>query len=164
MHTLCSYVIGLHTAVPEVNIEMSNITIPEPDPEVEICFTLSTGITEEVVINAETGAKSGATNQAIGIYTLISYHSGGHLRTIYAQIFSTLAAGSDYETTTLMLTFEPSGGGQRVCGTVPIINDQLGNEPDELFSVTITSISNPNIMIGPDVETCVSIIDADGMC
>ena len=62
-----------------------------------------------------------------------------------------------------MVTFEPSGDGQTVCGTVPIINDTLGNEPDELFSVRITGVSDSKIMIGPDDEACVSIIDDDCM-
>ena len=53
-----------YIAVPEVNIVMPNITVPEPVPEVEICFTLSTGITDEVIVTAETGPKSGAANQA----------------------------------------------------------------------------------------------------
>ena len=61
------------------------------------------------------------------------------------------------------MTFEPSGDGQMVCGAVPIINDTLGNEPAELFSVRITGVSDSNIMIGPDNEACVSIIDDDGM-
>ena len=91
----------------------------------------------------------------------ITYHKleEGHEN----HLLATPAAGSDYETTTVMVTFQPSGSGQRVCGTVPIINDQIGNEPDELFSVTITSVSDPNIMIGPSAEACVSIIDDDGM-
>ena len=60
------------TAVPEVNIDMPNITVPETDPDVEICFTLSTGITDEVVVTTETGPKSGAANQATGKF--INYH------------------------------------------------------------------------------------------
>ena len=75
------------------------------------------------------------------------------------QFFST--ADSDYETTTLMLTFEPSGDGQTVCGNVPIIDDNLGLEPNELFSVRITSASGANVMIGDD-ESFVEIIDNDG--
>ena len=72
------------------------------------------------------------------------------------------AAGSDYETTTLMLPFEPSGDGQTVCGRVPIIDDNLGLEPNELFSVRITSVSGANVMIGDQDESCVEIIDDDG--
>ena len=60
-----------------------------------------------------------------------------------------------------MLRFAPSDDGQRVCGKVPIINDML-DEPNEQFSVRITSVSNPSIMIGPSNETCVTIIDDDG--
>ena len=54
--------------VVEVNIEMRNVTVPESDPNVEICFSLSSGITEEVIVTAETGPKAGAANQATGIY------------------------------------------------------------------------------------------------
>ena len=74
---------------------------------------------------------------------------------------SVSTAGSDYETTTLMLPFEPSGDGQTVCGNVPIIDDDLGNEPNELFSVTITSVSDGSIAIGQESETCVTIEDND---
>ena len=89
----------------------------------------------------------------------ITYHQEGHEN----HLLATPAAGSDYETTTVMVTFQPSGSGQRVCGTVPIINDTLGNEPAELFSVRITGVSDSNIVIGPNNEACVSIIDDDGM-
>ena len=71
------------------------------------------------------------------------------------------AADSDYATTTLMITFEPSSDGQRVCGPVPIIDDLL-DEANEQFSVRITSVSNPNINVGMNDETCVTIIDDDG--
>jgi hypothetical protein len=60
-----------------------------------------------------------------------------------------------------MITFEPSSDGQRVCGIVPIIDDLL-DEANELFSVRITSVSNPGIMVGTNAETCVTIIDDDG--
>ena len=60
-----------------------------------------------------------------------------------------------------MITFEPSSDGQRVCGPVPIIDDLL-DEANELFSVRITSVSNPNIMVSMNDETCVTIIDDDG--
>ena len=62
------------------------------------------------------------------------------------------------------MVFEPLAGGQTVCGRVPINDDSLGNEPDELFSVTITSVSVPGIMIGPNRESCVTITDNDGKC
>ena len=71
------------------------------------------------------------------------------------------AADVDYTTRTFMLTFEPSSDGQMLCGRVPIINDNL-DERNEQFSVTITSVSNTDVMIGPSRETCVTIIDDDG--
>ena len=79
-------------------------------------------------------------------------------------IISMFAAGSDYTTTTLMLTFMPSSDGRTVCGKVPIIDDKLANEGTEQFSVRITRTSDPRIKIGPNAETCVNIIDDDGMC
>ena len=45
---------------------MRNISVPEPVGEVPICIELSTGITEQVVVTAVTGPKSGAANQATG--------------------------------------------------------------------------------------------------
>ena len=71
------------------------------------------------------------------------------------------AADTDYETTTLMVVFEPSADGQTVCGNVTIHDDLLGNEPNELFSVTITSVSIPGVRIGQNDETCVTIVDND---
>ena len=76
---------------------------------------------------------------------------------------SMIAAGSDYATTTLMLTFVPSSDDRTVCGKVPIVDDKLANEGTEQFSVSITLTSDPRIRIGPNAETCVNIIDDDGM-
>ena len=74
-----------------------------------------------------------------------------------------LAAGVDYVSTTRMLTFVPSNDRQRVCTTVPLTNDNL-DEPDELFSVRIIDVSPDNsTMMGPNSESCVTIIDDDGM-
>ena len=61
-----------------------------------------------------------------------------------------------------MLTFEPSDNEQTRCGSVPIIDDNLGLEPNELFSVRITSVTGSSAIIG-DGETCVEITDNDGM-
>ena len=74
-----------------------------------------------------------------------------------------LAAGVDYVSTTRMLTFVPSNDRQRVCTTVPITDDNL-DEPNELFSVRIidTSLAS-GILIGTNSESCVTIIDDDGM-
>ena len=69
----------------------------------------------------------------------------------------------DYDSTTLMLTFTPSSDRQRVCDKVPI-NDDLLDEPNEQFSVRITEVSSTSVMIGPNRESCVTIIDDDGMC
>ena len=60
-----------------------------------------------------------------------------------------------------MVMFPPSAGGQTVCGNVPIMDDDLGNEGDELFSVIITSVSGDKVMIGPNNESCVTILDDD---
>ena len=76
-----------------------------------------------------------------------------------------LAAGADYTSTTRMLTFMPSDDRQSVCTTVLLTDDNV-DEPNELFSVRIigTRISPENsIMVGPNSESCVTIIDDDGM-
>ena len=49
---------------------MENVTVPESDPTVDICFSLSSGITEQVIVTAETGPKTGAADQATGTYVL----------------------------------------------------------------------------------------------
>ena len=61
-----------------------------------------------------------------------------------------------------MLTFSPvpiDDNLQMLCTTIPIINDTIANEPDEQFSVTLTSAS-PVGTFGEDT-TCVTIIDDD---
>ena len=42
-------------AVIEVNVDMGNVTVPESDPTVEICFSLSSGISELVVVTSGVG-------------------------------------------------------------------------------------------------------------
>ena len=68
------------------------------------------------------------------------------------------AAGSDYEATTITVTFE-SCDSQEICGSVPIINDTIANELNEQFSVTLIS-AIPEGRFG-DNETCITIIDDD---
>ena len=61
------------------------------------------------------------------------------------------------------MEFIPSDEGTTTrCANVPIIDDQLGNEALEPFSVSFVSIS-PAGQEGPDRETCVFIVDDDGM-
>ena len=75
-----------------------------------------------------------------------------------------LAADADYSTTTIMVTFMPSDQGvQELCGIVPIIDDMIGNEPNEELSVTLISSDPPGAKFG-DRESCITIIDDDGEC
>ena len=67
----------------------------------------------------------------------------------------------DYTTSTFMVMFKPATDGQTLCGNVPIINDDVGNEGDELFSVVITNVSSSKVSIGPNSESCVTIVDDD---
>lgn len=67
------------------------------------------------------------------------------------------AADLDYVSTTVMLTFEPTDEGTLImCFNVTIIDDSLGNEPDEQFSVTISDPAG-----NMDSEACITIIDND---
>ena len=67
----------------------------------------------------------------------------------------------DYENTTLMFTFEPSDDIPLCkCANVTIIDDSLGNEPDEQFSVSFVSIE-PLGMFDPTSEACVTITDKE---
>ena len=73
------------------------------------------------------------------------------------MIFS--AADLDYNSTTVMLTFMPfDEGTQTICFNVSIIDDFLGNEPDEEFSVTISDTDPAGSV---NSEACVTIIDND---
>ena len=62
------YVLILYNTVtvPEVNVMVPDISVPEGDQNVTICIVLSTGITEQVIVTAVTGPKSGAANPATG--------------------------------------------------------------------------------------------------
>ena len=66
-----------------------------------------------------------------------------------------------------MLTFESVDvvdGITELCALVPIIDDTLGNEPLEGFSVRITNFSPAGSgRVGSSPETCVIIVDDDGM-
>ena len=55
----------IHTD-PEVTVNIPDITIPENQTEVEICISISTGITEQVIVTTETGLKTGSSNPATG--------------------------------------------------------------------------------------------------
>lgn len=74
------------------------------------------------------------------------------------------AAVLDYQPITFMLTFTRSDEGSTTirCANVPITNDQLGNERVEAFSVSFANIS-PAGQQGSITETCVFIVDDDGM-
>ena len=72
------------------------------------------------------------------------------------------AADEDYVSTTFTLTFMPNDTftTQRMCRNITIIDDMIGNEPDEEFSVRLAS-SNPEANLDGQ-ESCVTIIDDDG--
>ena len=61
------------------------------------------------------------------------------------------------------MTFVPSDETtpQRMCGSVPIIDDTIVGEPDEEFSVTLVSSDPPGARFG-DRESCITITDDDG--
>ena len=71
----------------------------------------------------------------------------------------TFAAGLDYVSKTVMLTFMSRDEGTTAhCFNVTIIDDLLGNEPDEDFSVAIVA-ADPAGNVGD--EACIRIIDDD---
>ena len=67
------------------------------------------------------------------------------------------AENLDYIPKAINLTFVPNDEDiQELCTSVEIINDLLGNEPDELFSVKLVDV----LIEGSD-EACITIIDDD---
>ena len=52
--------------VPEFNLTPLNIVVPENVSEVEVCITLNGSLASNVTVTAETGSKSGASDQATG--------------------------------------------------------------------------------------------------
>ena len=81
---------------------------------------------------------------------------------VYHNLFH-FTAGLDYQTTTFTLTFVSlDEGTNTLCSNVPILNDRLGNEPDEAFSISVVNFS-PAGQTGLNSESCVFITDDDGM-
>ena len=56
----------LSQTVPEFNLPPLNIVVPEDTSEVEVCITLNGSLASNVAVTAETGSKSGASDQATG--------------------------------------------------------------------------------------------------
>ena len=66
IHPAVHLITNCARSVPIVSVERPNITVPEGDPDVEICIVLTTGVTEQVIVTAVIGPKSGTTNPATG--------------------------------------------------------------------------------------------------
>ena len=67
------------------------------------------------------------------------------------------AAGSDYTSTTISVTFDPGS----TMATVRVnINDDIVKESDESFNVTV-STTDPNVLIKNDTATVI-ILDNNG--
>lgn len=56
-------------AVPEFNIDPPMRNVTEPEGMVEICITTDSPLGRNIVVTAVTGPKSGAANQATGMYS-----------------------------------------------------------------------------------------------
>ena len=82
-----------------------------------------------------------------------------HTYMMYAYIFISDIAGSDYVIVDILLEFTTS---TRMCGQISIINDELV-ESDEQFNLTI-SVTPPisGAVIGNDGMATVTIMDSDG--
>ena len=77
-----------------------------------------------------------------------------------SSVLFVYTAGSDYQSTTITVTFEPSDESTEAkCGTVTIIDDMVAGEPNEQFSVSLVS-ADPTGTFG-NRETCVTIVDDD---
>ena len=83
MAQLYSVVIVNNLLDPEVNVMVPDITVPEGDPNVTICIILSTGITEQVIVTAVTGPKSGAANPATGKPNYITMNCSSGMQILY---------------------------------------------------------------------------------
>lgn len=77
---------------------------------------------------------------------------------------SAYTADVDYDSTAVVLEFETMDepGLARLCANITIIDDLLGNEPNELFSVTFSDFTPEVGRAGDVAEACVTIIDNDG--
>ena len=74
-----------------------------------------------------------------------------------------LIVNIDVEMTAITITFPPleeSKSVQTHCGIVQIIDDAIGNEPDEEFFITLKSAS-PEGSFGDDYESHITIRDDD---
>lgn len=71
-----------------------------------------------------------------------------------------IVADSDYRTMTFQVLFQPMGSVMQICRNVRIIDDEISNEPDEQFSVSLVN-ANP-IGVFSVSESCITITDNDG--
>ena len=67
-------------ADPQVNVSIPDIPVPENETDVEICISLNTGLTEQVIITVETGPKAPPSNQATGWLCYLHVHTLQALR------------------------------------------------------------------------------------
>ena len=73
-------------------------------------------------------------------------------------------ADSDYQSTTITVTFEPTVGSETaevMCGNIPIIDDTVAGEPDEQFSVLLVSVNPVGNFANDADESCITILDDD---
>lgn len=72
-----------------------------------------------------------------------------------------LAAGLDYATLVFQATFNPMDvASQTLCDNIQIFDDELANEPNEEFSLSLQSANPTGVFVLN--ETCITIIDNDG--
>ena len=85
------HVLFLYDTVPEVNVMVPDITNSEGDPNITVCIILSTGITEQVIVTAVTGPKSGTANPATGksnYSTSTQCHIDAKCKSIFVSIIT----------------------------------------------------------------------------
>ena len=56
----------IYFTVPEFSLTPLNTVVPENISDVEVCIVLNGSLASNVVVTAETGPKSGASDQATG--------------------------------------------------------------------------------------------------
>ncbi len=102
-----------------------------------------------------TEGDSGTTDAVFAV--TLSPASSQSVTVDYVTVADTAVANNDYDTTSGQLTFDPGETSQTITVT---INGDTDDEPDETFTVTLSNVSNADIIDGTAVGT---IIDDDGL-
>lgn len=144
----CSYDTIFCFSVVEVSFEETGYSIMEPDGPVETCVVLNCEAAAPVTVVI--AARESQPPQARGIYML--YHRARINNVIFLD-------EEDFRADRATVVFAP--GETRMCESFGIVNDDVTENREEVFTVVIEEVS-PSSVLGVNSQATVTIIDDDG--